>query len=253
MITGGVIDVPGQTMLEKKEWLESNGDEIRQLLVFEPRGGPCHAANVLLPPTRPEADIGFVIMEATKYPMMSGSNAICVATVVLETGIVPMVEPLTRLVMESPAGLIETECHCRNGKVEQVKFTNVPAFVLHRDCSIEVHGFGPLRVDVCYGGIFYAVVDGRDLGFAVQPEEASAIVRRGLEIRAACNDQLESVHPLDARISGITNVAFVSELIRDHGLLRAQRRRLRSRSNRSLSLRHRHLSPPRTSLRERRD
>ena len=222
VITDGVTDVPGQTMFEKKEWLERNDDGIRRMLVFEPRGGPCHAVNVLLRPTRPEADIGFVIMEATKYPAMSGSNMICVATVVLETEIVPMVEPVTRLVMESPAGLIEVECHCRDGKVEQVRFTNVPAFVLHRDCCIEVDGLGPLRVDVCYGGIFYAVVNGSDLGFAVRAEEAASIVRRGLDIRAACNAQLESVHPLDPRIRDVSNVEFVAAATCVDGSLRSR-------------------------------
>jgi proline racemase len=222
VITDGVVDVPGATMFEKKQWLERDCDEVRRRLIFEPRGGPCHAVNILLPPTQAEADVGFVIMEATKYPAMSGSNAICVATVVLETGIVPMVEPLTRLVMESPAGLIDVECVCRDGKVEQVRFKNVAAFVQHRDCVIEVDGFGPLRLDVCYGGIYYAIVDARDLGFEVRPAEACAIARCGRDIRAACNAQIDSVHPLDSRIHGVTNVAFVTPPIRDGQSLRAR-------------------------------
>ena len=222
VVTDGVMDVPGRTIFDKKEWLERHDDGIRRMLVFEPRGGPCHAVNVLLQPTQAEADVGFVIMEATKYPAMSGSNTICVATVALETGIVPMVEPITRLVMESPAGLIKAECHCRDGKVEQVRFTNVPAFVLHRDCCIEVEGLGPLRVDVCYGGIFYAVGDGLDLGFAVDPGEAASIVRRGLDIRAACNAQLKCVHPLDPRISGVSNVEFVGPVTDVDGSLHSR-------------------------------
>ena len=178
--------------------------------------------NVLLPPTRPEADIGFVIMEATKYPAMSGSNTICVATVVLETGIVPINEPVTWLVMESPAGLIEAECRCRDGKVEQVRFTNVPAFVLYRDRSIEVDGVGTVRVDICYGGIFYAIIDAADLGFEIKPEEAHDIAWRGLDIRAACNAQLESVHPLDARIRGVSNVEFVTPTVREADCVRSR-------------------------------
>jgi proline racemase len=222
VVTDGVVDVPGRTMFEKKEWLEQHDDALRRMLVFDPRGGPCHAVNVLLKPTLPEADVGYVIMEAAKYPAMSGSNTICVATVVLETGIVPMVEPNTRLVVEAPAGLIEVECRCRDGKVEQVRFTNVPAFVLHRDCYIDVDGFGPLRVDVCYGGIFYVVVNGADLGFESQPHEAGAIARRGVDIRAACNAQLECVHPLDSRICGVTNVEFVAAVTRESEALRSR-------------------------------
>ena len=126
VITGGVVDVPGQTMLEKKHYLEAHGDELRKLMLQEPRGYPALCCNVILPPTTPEADAGYVIMEHTEYPGMSGTNTICVATVLLETGMVPMQEPVTELILEAPAGLIKVKALCENGKVLQVTFRNVP-------------------------------------------------------------------------------------------------------------------------------
>ena len=222
VITGGIVDVPGASMFEKKEYLERQADEIRRMILFEPRGGPCHAVNVLLPPTRPEADIGFVIMEATKYPAMSGSNAICVATVVLESGIVPMVEPETRLVMEAPAGLIEARCRCRDGKVEAVRLTHVPAFIWGGQRILDVPGLGMVHIDIAYGGIFYAIVDAGSLGFAVSADEAHDIAQAGLAIRTACNAQFEVVHPTEGRIRGIANVLFAGPIERRDGQLHAR-------------------------------
>lgn len=222
VITGGITDVPGASMFEKKEYLEREADGIRRMLLFEPRGGPCHAVNVVLPPTLPEADVGFVIMEATKYPAMSGSNTICVATVVLETGIRPMIEPETRLVMEAPAGLVETRCRCRDGKVEEVRFTNLPAFVLSSGHALEIDGIGTVHLDIGYGGIFFAIVEAGDLGFAVTADEAHAMAQAGLAIRDACNAQIEAVHPADKRIRGVTNVLFAGPLERRQGRLRAR-------------------------------
>src|SRR5688500_13814878 len=128
VVTGVVVDVPGATMFEKMKHLERHRDEIRKLMLREPRGYPGLCANILLPPATPEADAGFVIMEQMEYPAMSGSNTICVTTVLLETGILPMTEPVTELVLEAPAGLIKITADCRDGKVAGVTFENVPAF-----------------------------------------------------------------------------------------------------------------------------
>ncbi len=222
VITGGAFDVPGETMFEKKAYLESHADGLRRRLLFEPRGAPYHAVNLLLPACRADADIGYVIMEATKYPAMSGSNTICVATVVLETGIRPMTEPETRLVLDSPAGPIATTCRCRAGKVEEVKFTNVPGFVAAADRMIEVEGTGPVRVDIAYGGIFYAIVDAGDLGFAIAPDEAGEMCRMGGKIRAACNRESETVHPENPKIRDVTNVLIAGPVAEQDGRLGAR-------------------------------
>jgi len=153
-------------------------------------------------------------MVATKYPLMSGSNAICVATVVLETGIKAMIEPETRLLMEAPAGLIEARCQCADGKVKEVEFTNVPSFMLAGEREINVPGLGATHVTIAYGGIFYAIVDAEKLGLHVTSDEAGTLARFGLAIRSACNKEFDAVHPLDSRIAGIANVLFAGKVER---------------------------------------
>src|SRR5918993_126890 len=126
VIVGGVLDVPGDSMFDKMAWLQANRDDLRLLMLREPRGFPAANCNLILPPTRPEAQAGYVIMEQVEYPGMSGTNTMCVATVLLETGMLPMVEPVTELTLESPAGLIRVRADCLNGKVKRVTFRNVP-------------------------------------------------------------------------------------------------------------------------------
>src|SRR5580658_5325058 len=142
VITGGVLDVPGASMFEKKCWIEQHADHIRKRMLREPRGYPASNCNLILPPTIPEADAGFVIMEQVEYPPMSGTNTICVVTVLIETGMVPVFEPVTTLKLETPAGLISVEAEVRNGKVKKVTFRNVPAFATHLDAKVEVPGLG---------------------------------------------------------------------------------------------------------------
>src|SRR3954451_13328437 len=159
VITGGVLDVPGRSMFEKMKHLEQNADELRLLMLREPRGYPAANCNLVLPPTHPEADAGFVIMEQVEYPPMSGTNTICVVTVLIETGMVPARERLTRLKLETPAGLVAVDAEVRNGKVKTVTFRNVPAFATHLDTPVEVSGIGTVIVDVAYGGMFYVIAD----------------------------------------------------------------------------------------------
>jgi proline racemase len=159
VITGGVLDVPGQTMFEKMKYFEKNHDDIRLRLLREPRGYPALCCNLILPPTRPEADAGFIIMEQVEYPPMSGTNTICVATTLLETGILPMREPVTEFVLEAPAGLVGIRAECKDGKVTQVTFKNVPAFAVHLDVEVEVPRLGTVTVDVAWGGMFYVIAE----------------------------------------------------------------------------------------------
>src|SRR5579885_423999 len=142
VITGGVLDVPGKTMFEKMKYLETCADHLRLRMLREPRGYPAANCNLILPPTHPEADAGFVIMEQVEYPPMSGTNTMCVTTVLIETGMVAVTEPVTRLTLEAPAGLISVEAEVRNGKVKKVTFRNVPAFATHLDTPVEVRGLG---------------------------------------------------------------------------------------------------------------
>src|SRR5580698_5664310 len=159
VIVGGVLDVPGRTMFEKMQYLQEHADGLRKLMLREPRGYPAANCNLVLPPTHPEAAAGYVIMEQTEYPGMSGTNTICVTTVLLETGMVPMIEPVTELTLESPAGLIRVRAECSGGKVRKVTFRNVPSFAVHLDKKIEVPHLGTVVVDVAYGGMFYVISD----------------------------------------------------------------------------------------------
>lgn len=204
VIVGGVIDVPGKSMLEKKIYLESHRDDIRKLMLQEPRGYPALCCNVILPPTRPEADAGYVIMEHTEYPGMSGTNTICVATVLLETGMLPMTEPVTELLLEAPAGLIPVRAECHNGKVRQVTFQNVPAFAVYLDAEIDIPELGRVTVDVAYGGMFYVIADAEQLGVDLIPEKGREIVKVSEMIRAAADEQLPVQHPEIPEFAGIT-------------------------------------------------
>jgi len=191
-------------MFEKKEYLEQHADQLRLRMLREPRGYPAANCNVILPPTLPDAHAGYVIMEQVEYPPMSGSNTICVATVLIETGMVPVTEPVTHLKLEAPAGLIEVEAEVRNGKVRKVTFRNVPAFATHLDTPVEVRGLGTVTVDVAYGGMFYVIADADPLGLRVAPDQARDIARAAEMIKAAAREQLPVVHPENPGISGIT-------------------------------------------------
>src|SRR5215471_7360037 len=204
VIVGGVRDVPGRTMLDKMKHLRDHADGLRQWMLREPRGYPAANCNLLLPPTHPEADAGFVIMEQVEYPPMSGTNTICVTTALLETGIVPMREPVTELTLETPAGLIRVRADCRDGKVTQVTFRNVPAFAVHLDAVIDVQTLGRVTVDVAWGGMFYVIADAAPLGLALTPGEGRAITRIGELIKAAARTQLPVVHPDNADIRDVT-------------------------------------------------
>jgi proline racemase len=204
VITGGVLDVPGKTMFEKKTYLETSADDLRKLMLREPRGYPASNCNLILPPTHPEADAGFVIMEQVEYPPMSGTNTICVVTVLLETGMIPIRGRTMKLKLDTPAGLVQAEAEIDAGKVVRVTFENVPAFATHLDAPIEVRNLGTVKVDVAYGGMFYAIADAEPLGLKLAPDEARDIVRVGEMIKAAAHEQLPVEHPENRAISGVT-------------------------------------------------
>src|SRR3954451_24126964 len=205
VVVGGVLPPPGATVFEQMQAL-ARDDSLRQLLLREPRGRVAVHANLIVPPTREGCDAGYVIMEPTEYPAMSGSNTICVATVLLETGMVEMHEPETTLRLEAPAGVVEVRATCRDGKCESVELTNVPCFAAHIDAALEVDGIGTIAVDVAFGGMWYAIADARELGFALEPAEARELSDTGELIRLAAREQLPCVHPENEQIAGVSIV-----------------------------------------------
>jgi proline racemase len=204
VIVGGVLDVPGDTMFAKMEWLRANADDLRLRMLREPRGYPAANCNLVLPSSHPEADAGYVIMEQVEYPGMSGTNTMCVVTVLLETGMLRMREPVTELTLETAAGLIRVRAACSEGKVTAVTFRNVPAFATHLDATVEVPQLGTVTVDVAYGGMFYVIADAERFGLRLTPDEGRDIVRITEMVKAAANEQLPVVHPEQPGFAGIT-------------------------------------------------
>ena len=204
VIVGGVTDVPGATMFDKMTWLQANRDDLRLRMLREPRGYPAANCNLILPSSHPDADAGYVIMEQVEYPGMSGTNTMCVVTVLLETGMLPMTEPITEITLEAPAGLIRVTAECRDGKVRGVTFRNVPAFATHIGAAVEVPHLGTVTVDVAYGGMFYVIADAEPFGLRLTPDEGADIVRITEMIKAAANEQLPVVHPEQPGFAGIT-------------------------------------------------
>ena len=211
MIVGGVLPPAGDTVFEQMETLRRKGDWLRRVLLREPRGSVACHANLVVPPMRDDCDAGFIIMEPTEYPAMSGSNTICVTTVLLETGMVELREPETVVRLEAPGGVVEARAACRDGKCESVEFTNVPCFVEQLDAQLEVEGLGTLSVDVAYGGMWYAIADAHALGFELTPEEARDLSLAGERIRAAAREQLECVHPENPAIAGVSIVQIAED------------------------------------------
>jgi proline racemase len=222
VITGGVRDVPGKTMFEKMQYVEQHADDLRQFLLNEPRGKVNQCVNLVLPPTRPEADAGFVIIEADYYVPMSGTNTICTVTALLETGMIPMQEPVTKLTLEAPAGLVPVTAECRDGKCVSVTFDNVPGFVFALDAEIDVPGLGRITVDVAYGGMIYCIADAQRLGFKLDASEAAALVEVGERIKRAAAVQIPCVHPENPEIHTINQTLFAGPLRAAEGGKRAR-------------------------------
>jgi proline racemase len=208
VITGGVLPPPGDSVLAQQQWLARHGDELRKFLLYEPRGGAFTHANLVVPATHPDADAGFIIMEPDNYVPMSGSNCICTVTVLLETGMLPMREPVTELTLEAPGGLVPVVAECRDGRVVSVRLTNVPCFAALLDAEIDVPGHGKISIDVAYGGAFFAIVDARRFGFDITRTEARQLVELGETIKAAARRQLSVVHPETPTINEIVFTEF---------------------------------------------
>lgn len=194
VIVGGVAPPPGETLWKQSRFIASD-ETLRNLVLNEPRGGVFRHVNLLVPPKHPDAAMAFIIMEPADTPPMSGSNSICVATVLLETGIVPITGPQTAIILEAPGGLVQATATCRDGKVERVRTRNLPSFADRLDAALEVEGLGTLTVDTAFGGDSFVIVPAERLGFALTPDEARDIAGIGARITAAANEQLGFVHP----------------------------------------------------------
>ena len=222
VITGGVLPPPGATMLDKRNAFARDHDGIRQLLIQEPRGSVARHVNLIVASTRDDCAAGAIIMEPTEYPPMSGSNTMCIATVLLETGMLAMVEPETRFALDMPGGRVEIVAACRAGKCERVTIRNVPAFALAVDRPLEVAGHGTLTISIAYGGMIFAICDARALGFGITPDEAKDLARLGEKVRVAAREQYPVAHPELAGIAGVSIVQFAGPITMTDGIARAR-------------------------------
>jgi len=194
VIVGGVAPPPGETLWAQRDWIARDG-VLRNFMLNEPRGGVFRHVNLLVPAKHPEAVMGFIIMEPEDTPPMSGSNSICVSTVLLDSGIVPMTEPVTEMVLEAPAGLVRVRAECANGKAERITVQNVPAFAGERGVVMKVPGLGEVSVDTAWGGDSFVVVDAAALGFSLVASEARALAELGVRITDAANEEMGFHHP----------------------------------------------------------
>ncbi|MFC3181924.1 proline racemase family protein [Cypionkella sinensis] len=206
VIIGGAPEIPGATILEKMNHINTVDDSLRRFVTFEPRAGVAMSSNLLLPPTRPDADAAFIVLQPDRAHPMSGSNCICVVTALLETGRVKMVEPETLVRLDTAAGLITVRARCENGRCVSVSLDNVPAFVLALDAPVKTKDFGVIRADIAFGGVFYALVDADQVGMEIVPDNARALAEAGIAIKADLKGQIEISHP---DLPGLDDVAYV--------------------------------------------
>jgi proline racemase len=194
VIVGGVLPPPGDTVWEQSRWIAKD-NTLRNFVLNEPRGGVFRHVNLLVPPRHPEADAAFIIMEPEDTPPMSGSNSICVSTVLLDGGLIPMQEPETKLVLEAPGGLVHVRAECRDGKAERIFVQNLPSFAGPLDQKLEVEGLPTLTVDTAFGGDSFVIVDAAAMGLSLKQDEAHDIARLGVKITNAANEALKFEHP----------------------------------------------------------
>ena len=200
VIVFGISDIPGDTLWEKSRFIAKD-ERLRNYVLQEPRGGVFRHVNLLMKPISSDADVAFIIMEPEDTPPMSGSNSICVATVALETGIIPITSDEMVFKMEAPGGLVEVTAKCSGGKATQIRVTNVPSFVGDIGVRLKVEGIGSLTVDTAYGGDLFVIVNSEDLGLEISPDNAKELVEVGMSITQAANEQLKFVHPLNESFS----------------------------------------------------
>ena len=208
VVTGGLAPVPGATMQERRLYFARHLDHLRLLLMREPRGHSAMSGAFLQPPTRPDADWGVLFVEVSGLLPMCGHGTIGVATVLVETGMVPVSEPETVIRLDTPAGLVEARVAVSDGHAERVTLRNVPAFTASLDAQVDVASLGAVTYDMAFGGNFYALVPAASVGLDPVPENADVLIERDLEIAAAINAAAEPVHPVDPAMRGCKHVVF---------------------------------------------
>jgi proline racemase len=208
VITGGVLNIPGATMAEKLRHLNTVDDSLRRWLCSEPRSGPAGSFCLLVPACDPAADVGLIILQPDQAHAMSGSNAMCAATALLETGMIPMAEPDSVVTFDTAAGLVRAVARCEGGRVTRVTLDMPPAFVAGLDARIDTPDWGQVRYDLAFGGVFYALVDVDQIGLTITPANARALAMAGVDLRARIAARDPAPHPTTPALDGLAYVMF---------------------------------------------
>ncbi len=206
VIIGGAPEIPGATLLDKMNRINAGDDALRRFVTSEPRAHVAMSVNLLLPPCRPEADAGFIVLQADRAHPMSGSNCICVVTALLESGGVKMVEPETTVRIDTPAGLITARARCAGGRCLSVSLDNVACFVETLDRAVETPAWGRITADIAFGGVYYAIIDVEQIALAIAPPQARALAEAGIALKALLADQVRVSHP---ELPGLDEIAYV--------------------------------------------
>lgn len=217
VIVGGIAAPPGDTLWEQSRYIAEDRT-LRNFVLNEPRGGVFRHVNLLVPPKNPQAHAAFIIMEPEDTPPMSGSNSICVATVLVDSGMIEAREPETVITLEAPGGLVEATVECRDGKARSVAIRNVPSFADKLDAPLEVEGLGTLTVDTAYGGDSFVIVNAPQLGFALHRDEAGDLVDAGIRITKAANEQLGFMHPENPEWAHISFCQIAAPVAMENGV-----------------------------------
>ncbi|ENN86756.1 proline racemase [Rhizobium freirei PRF 81] len=206
VLVGGAPEIPGATMLDKMNHINTVDDSLRRFVTFEPRANVAMSVNLLLPPIRSDADAGFIVLQADRAHPMSGSNCICVVTALLESGRVQMQEPETTVRLDTPAGLVVAHARCKGGRCLSVSLDNVPSFAELLDHEIDTPAWGRIKLDIAFGGVYYALVDVHQIGLAIEPGNARALAEAGIKLKQLLAEQVEVRHPT---LPGIDEIAYV--------------------------------------------
>ena len=209
VVTGGIPDLPGDTILEKRRYMKDRLDHLRTALMWEPRGHADMYGCIVTPPTTEGADFGVLFLHNEGYSTMCGHGIIGIATAVVETGAVAAVEPVTTLTIDAPAGRVIAHARVEGGRVKSVYFQNVPSFVLAKDETVEVPGIGAVQYDLAFGGAFYAFVSAESVGLSTQPSDFAALVQKGMAVKSAVMASRKIEHPFEPDLSFLYGTIFV--------------------------------------------
>ncbi len=209
VIIGGLPEIKGDSVLERRRYIKGNFDDLRKALMWEPRGHSDMYGCIITPPLSKDSDFGVIFTHNEGYSTMCGHGIIGVTKVVLETGFIPMLEPITKIKIDSPAGLVTAYARIKNQEVKSVYFHNVPSFVYSMDQQVDVKGIGKVKYDISFGGAFYAFVDAASVGLTCTPDKLKDLIDTGMLIKNAVMKKDKIIHPFENDLNFLYGTIFI--------------------------------------------